>query len=50
MAVEDTLSGSLTDVNTYIKSIGMIPLFNLLTHILIHHAHRFALVIGKVEI
>ena len=50
VAVEDTLAGSLTDVNAYIKSIGMITFFKLLTHILKHHVHRFALVIGKVEI
>ena len=50
MAVEDTLSGSLANIDTNVKSIGMIPLFNLLTYILEHHVHRFALVIGKVKI
>ena len=50
MAVEDTLSGSLANIDTNVKSIGMIPLFNLLTYILKHYVHRFALVIGEIEI
>ena len=47
VAVEDTLAGSLANIDTNVKSIGMITLFNLLTHILKHHVHRFALVIGE---
>ena len=50
VAVEDALSGSLANVDANVKSIGRIPLFNLLTHILKHYVHRSALVIGKVEI
>ena len=47
VAVEDALSGSLANVDANVKSIGMIPLFNLLTHILKYHIHRFTLVIGE---
>ena len=50
MAVEDTLASSLANVYANVKSIGMITLFNLLTYILEHHVHRFALVIGEIEI
>ena len=47
VAVEDTLAGCLANVNANVKSIGMITFFNLLTHILKHHVHRFALMIGE---
>ena len=50
VAVEDALAGGFADVDAYIIPIGMITLFHLLTHILKHHVHRFALMIGKVEI
>ena len=50
VAVEDTLAGSLANIDANVKSIGMITLFNLLTHILKHHVYRFALVIGEIKI
>ena len=50
MAMEDALTGILANVDAYIISVWMITLVNLLANILKHHVHRFAFVIGQVEI
>ena len=48
--MENTLARILANVDAYIISIGMITFVNLLANILKHHVHRFAFVIGQVEI
>ena len=50
VAMKDRLTSGFADVNTDIISIGMETLVNFLLHILQHHVHCLALVVGQVEV
>lgn len=47
--MKNGLTGSFVDVDADVVAIGMEALVNLLFHILEHHIHGFAFVIGEIE-
>ena len=48
--MKDRLTSGFADVNTDIISIGMETLVNFLLHILQHHVHCLALMVGKIKV
>ena len=48
--MEYRLTSCFIDINTYIISIRMKALINLLLNVLEHHIHRFSLMIGEIKV